>query len=278
MRRCVYVHFLNGSPVYVGSGTEPRPTARQWRSDEHLKSFDEPSFEIKIIKDGLTEREAKALEQEYMDDFIAKGFKLFNRAKKTCQVLKMDKEELSKSVYYDEGSPTKLRWTSNVYGGRNNKAATIKKDQVAGSLPTANPKIRYMSIRIKDKSYLIHRVVWVLHNGEIPEEMVIDHIDGNKQNNLISNLRCVTASGNCRNRKFKASNTGFQSISESLGKGNRCRSGNFTVSWTEEIYKNKSKGFTFGPQSLTREEAFAKALEFRNNLVDLGIIQITTGR
>lgn len=44
--------------------------------------------------------------------------------------------------------------------------------------------------------YLVHRAVYETFNGEIPEGKVINHIDGDKQNNWVSNLECVTAKEN----------------------------------------------------------------------------------
>lgn len=49
------------------------------------------------------------------------------------------------------------------------------------------------------KSYRVHRLVFMAFKGNIPDNMVIDHIDGNKLNNHIDNLRCVTLSENCLN-------------------------------------------------------------------------------
>lgn len=49
------------------------------------------------------------------------------------------------------------------------------------------------------KEYRAHRVIWSLFNGEIPEGMLIDHIDGNKQNNKIDNLRLATRTQNNAN-------------------------------------------------------------------------------
>lgn len=46
----------------------------------------------------------------------------------------------------------------------------------------------------------LHRLVWVVVMGEDPGEMEIDHIDRDKNNNTIENLRCVTPSENGRNR------------------------------------------------------------------------------
>jgi hypothetical protein len=51
-----------------------------------------------------------------------------------------------------------------------------------------------------------HRIIWELHNGSIPEGFIIDHIDGNKCNNLIKNLRLVTPSQNNMNRKTPSNN------------------------------------------------------------------------
>jgi hypothetical protein len=42
----------------------------------------------------------------------------------------------------------------------------------------------------------VHRVVYAWFHGEIPEDMVIDHIDTNKANNAISNLQCITQDEN----------------------------------------------------------------------------------
>ncbi len=46
------------------------------------------------------------------------------------------------------------------------------------------------------KQFMVHRIVMNTFVGPRPENMVIDHIDRNKQNNCISNLRYVTISFN----------------------------------------------------------------------------------
>lgn len=59
----------------------------------------------------------------------------------------------------------------------------------------------YIRIRSSNgKEYRAHRIIWILCNKEgIPEGMVIDHIDGNKQNNKIDNLRLATRRDNIAN-------------------------------------------------------------------------------
>ena len=44
-----------------------------------------------------------------------------------------------------------------------------------------------------------HRVIWYFFNGIVLENMEIDHIDGNKGNNSLENLRIVTRKENCNN-------------------------------------------------------------------------------
>lgn len=46
----------------------------------------------------------------------------------------------------------------------------------------------------------LHRFVYELENGPIPAGLQIDHIDGNKSNNFLCNLRVVTPQQNCFNK------------------------------------------------------------------------------
>lgn len=47
---------------------------------------------------------------------------------------------------------------------------------------------------------LLHRVVYELAHGPIPAGLQIDHIDGNRSNNFLANLRLVTHQENQWNR------------------------------------------------------------------------------
>lgn len=64
----------------------------------------------------------------------------------------------------------------------------------------------YRVIRLHDRLYLAHRLAWVLHYGEWPDQ-VIDHIDGNPANNTICNLRAVDRTGNNLNSAMKGNNS-----------------------------------------------------------------------
>jgi hypothetical protein len=64
----------------------------------------------------------------------------------------------------------------------------------------------YLHGRIFGDAYLAHRVAWAIHYGEWPLGQ-IDHINHDRTNNRIANLRVVRNSENCKNTTLRASNT-----------------------------------------------------------------------
>lgn len=58
----------------------------------------------------------------------------------------------------------------------------------------------YLMMRINGQLLYAHRLAWFYVTGEMPDG-VIDHIDGNKTNNSIANLRVATHSQNAARRK-----------------------------------------------------------------------------
>lgn len=70
----------------------------------------------------------------------------------------------------------------------------------------------YHGIRIDGALILIHRAIWVLHYGEWPKGE-LDHINGDKADNRIENLRDCTKSENMRNQKLRSDSTsGFPGV------------------------------------------------------------------
>ena len=71
----------------------------------------------------------------------------------------------------------------------------------------------YRALTIEGKKYLLHRLVWFFWHGEEPT--VIDHINGNKQDNRIENLQNCTQKENiAKSKMFKTNTSGFRGVSQ----------------------------------------------------------------
>ena len=68
----------------------------------------------------------------------------------------------------------------------------VKPGDLAGSVT----KDGYLAARFQRKLLMVHRVIWELVHGAIPEGMDVDRIDHNRTNNFITNLRLVSAPHN----------------------------------------------------------------------------------
>jgi hypothetical protein len=63
-----------------------------------------------------------------------------------------------------------------------------------------NGKDGYIKFSINDVSFSAHRIIWMWHNGAIPDGLQIDHINGNGFDNRIENLRLATIIQNGQNK------------------------------------------------------------------------------
>ena len=107
----------------------------------------------------------------------------------------LNAERVQRNTKREKADLLKVWLPTKIKGYSVNEEGQVKNDNnnylVRGSL--RNGYLRLNSI------ISIHRLVWETFNGEIPEGMVIDHIDGNRSNNALSNLRLVTQSENMSN-------------------------------------------------------------------------------
>lgn len=89
------------------------------------------------------------------------------------------------------------------------KRSNIAKGSVAGCLHGSGYKI----ITIDSATFKLHRVIWVLVFGHIPSGFYIDHINGNKIDNRLENLRLATNSQNQQNRPAPKNNSsGYRGV------------------------------------------------------------------
>ncbi len=83
------------------------------------------------------------------------------------------------------------------------RGTNIKSGTRAGSLSKSNG---YMLIGIEGKVYKSHQLALLLYSGEFKthdvdgDELVVDHVDGDRSNNRIENLRYVSNSVNVQKR------------------------------------------------------------------------------
>lgn len=104
--------------------------------------------------------------------------------------------------YYDETSPSCLRWAVDVWTGFNKSKLHVAAHDVAGSAGT-----RRWRVKLKGKSIAVHQIVYELKVRKLSDDEIVDHIDGNPFNNLVGNLRAVTTTINNRNKRKMRNNT-----------------------------------------------------------------------
>lgn len=78
----------------------------------------------------------------------------------------------------------------------------------------------YSQVTVEKRTYYGHRLAWLFHYGEWPTGE-IDHIDGDRANNRIANLRVATRSQNLANRPVRKD----------------CKSGHKGVYWSQDRRK-----------------------------------------
>jgi hypothetical protein len=92
--------------------------------------------------------------------------------------------------FYSDGN---LYW-SKTFGSK------IKAGVLAGS-PKSDGS-GYVRITFKRKQYMLQNLVWIMHYGEIPQDLYVDHIDNDPSNNHVQNLQLLTITENLVKRSY----------------------------------------------------------------------------
>lgn len=101
----------------------------------------------------------------------------------------MDKETSNNLFTYDDG---KLLWKAK------------KGKMIAGSEAGTMNDQGYMIVMLDGQRYRTHKIIFLMHHGYMPK--YVDHIDGNRSNNKIKNLRECTQSENMYNASIRSDN------------------------------------------------------------------------
>lgn len=119
-------------------------------------------------------------------------------------------KEIAEYLSYDQESASGLRWIRGAGNGR------VRAGMEAGTLHHSG----YFDVKFNGKIYRVHRVVYELEVGPIPKGMTVDHLDGVRTNNLISNLTVKTQRANNQNKRMYSNNSsGIKGVHEVTHKG-----------------------------------------------------------
>ena len=139
---------------------------------------------------------------------------------------------LREVLFYDPTSPSGLRWKVD-------RSHNAKAGDVAGCRWKDALGAEYWKVHVFGKQYYVHRLVWAIERGIVPDGMQIDHINGNGMDNRIENLRPVTDAINSRNqRRMNRNKTGV------LGVHYDSRSCAYVATWYETANKKSQKYFS----------------------------------
>lgn len=231
---------------------------------------------VSIREYGKKAAYEKALElrkefiEKYKDEIeISKENRRKNLSKPRINYIKPDTKNFSSDgikfnenidiislLYYDENSASGLRWKTNIYYGNSIK---YEKDSEAGKLDTGYYSICLCKIKVKN-----HRIIYEMFNGEIPDGMVVDHINRNSVDNKIENLRIVMPAENSRNAKLSKANTsGVTGVRWYKDKNGHT----YAVAYWRDL-NGKSKTKQFSLKHMSKEDAFCAAVEYRKRMID----------
>lgn len=87
-----------------------------------------------------------------------------------------------------------------------NRGASVKALDKAASGKHLTGNDRYVFIQLDGHAYAAHRIAWLYYYGEWPK-VALDHINGNRRDNRIENLREANCVENNRNRSIARHNT-----------------------------------------------------------------------
>jgi hypothetical protein len=99
---------------------------------------------------------------------------------------------------------------TGIFTNLTNRAPTIKAGTIAGFIR----KDGYVVIKICSRAYKAHRLAWLYVYGKFPDQCT-DHINGNRGDNRIDNLREATNRQNSENKTkpAKHNKSGYLGVS-----------------------------------------------------------------
>lgn len=164
--------------------------------------------------------------------------------------------------YYDETSPSCLRWKVNIRSGKNYNQCHVVTGDVAGSINGEG----YWQVKANMLNKQVHRIIAEMV-GMCCDGLEVDHINKTPTDNRIVNLRVVTKPVNLHNKSMYSNNT-----TGVCGVANRtkCIAGaiyeSYIATWKDSSGKTCEKWFSCN--KFGTDEAFRLACEYRTAMIE----------
>lgn len=145
-------------------------------------------------------------------------------------------EKLQKIFSLDSKSPSGLSW----------KISPVMGNGAGYQYATAGDPVgyfnKYWTVSHGGIKYRLHRVVYVLAFGNIPDDQVVDHINRNTSDNSLTNLRVISKKLNSRNMsKFKTNTSGFTGVHLDIKRKDAIF---FVSTWYDITGRKRTKSFS----------------------------------
>lgn len=187
---------------------------------------------------------------------------LVKKKDKNWQDKYISKGDLQKAFSYREG---KLYWKGDRYNGANLKSLCSRDGDELFSTKTLNNYLTTCILSYSKHNILYHRLVYEYFNGKIPQGMEIDHINGDRSDNRIENLRLVTKDTNCRNNKLSCANTTGKT-GVHIGYSSNKNVKYYVASWVDANGNKNQKMFSCN--KLGESTAFSLACQKRDAMIE----------
>ena len=166
------------------------------------------------------------------------------------------KEQLEAKFYEKDGF---IYWKPHkISRNRDSERAHLR-------VTTYLDKSGYYRIAIKKKSYPLGRIVYQIHFGDLTPDFEIDHIDLDKKNNRIENLRKVPQEINKRNKPKPKNGSRETGVCLNV----KYYKGEPMNYWVARWYDREGvlRGKHFRIDTLGHEQAFQLACDYRNKMI-----------
>ena len=176
--------------------------------------------------------------------------------------MQTQKLDFNDYFYYDETSPSCLRWKVDRFTGKWYKRRHVSAGDVVG----CKNKKGYWTFNFTHRHYQVHRVIAEMIIGKLEDDMEIDHINKDKGDNHLHNLRIVERTVNLRNKgKYLNNKTGSTGVCLNV----KTNEWGIIKYWVARWYDIDGvlRGKHFRIDKLGDEQAFKLACEYREKMI-----------